>query len=389
MNNRQISLRRQNGILFCLIFLFGISAIFSIWMVRVHYKNQMQCIIGCAYSQNEEMAEQIMAQLFCGGKTDAGSRQDMMELGMTAAIRNGYTKDGFSLLNEQFMPVSVCFLTSIFFVLLLSGICILLFRKENVLKRKETDMNYELKHLTEEKEQMKTYYQEREQDLQTFMENVAHQIKTPLSSIMMNLETIDLSDKNQSQRKIDRSLLHIEKIKKFIMTLLHTARLQSGKLHFSKNIMDMREVLQDIKADYEEVETKVTEEYIDEGENESLFEIHADREWLIEAVENIISNGLVYGKVKVELSASKDFVYLNVYDMGVGITKEEQKHLFDRYYIGSGKKNDSTGIGLHLSYLVISAHGGDILVHDAEYGGCQIEIKIPKYQLKQKNKLIS
>lgn len=116
--------------------------------------------------------------------------------------------------------------------------------------------------------------------------------------------------------------------------------------------------------------------------------ITADEEWLYQAIKNIVENGLVYGKIVMRESCESEKLRLDIVDEGPRINKNDVSRMFDRYYIGVNSRKDSTGIGLNLAYMVIKAHGGDIVVHDNEKAkGCTISISLPRYNIKEKVKI--
>lgn len=87
-------------------------------------------------------------------------------------------------------------------------------------------------------------------------------------------------------------------------------------------------------------------------------------------------------------SCESEKLRLDIVDEGPGINKNDVSRMFDRYYIGVNSRKDSTGIGLNLAYMVIKAHGGDIVVHDNEKAkGCTISISLPRYNIKEKVKI--
>ena len=116
--------------------------------------------------------------------------------------------------------------------------------------------------------------------------------------------------------------------------------------------------------------------------------IDADEEWLYQSVNNIVSNGLEYGRVILSGTCQSDRVSLEIKDEGPGVNKDEMSKLFERYYVGENSRKDSTGIGLNLAYMVVRAHGGDIVVHSTDdEPGCTIKITIPRYNVKEKIKI--
>ena len=222
------------------------------------------------------------------------------------------------------------------------------------------------------------YYKDREQEIQVFMENVAHQLKTPLAAVMVNLELLDGKERQHDERLKEKCIEDIEHMKELLMLLLNSARIRVGKLHFNKRKLDIASLLDRLELE--------NDGFIMENIESCM--ITADEEWLYQAIKNIVENGLVYGKVLMRESCESEKLRLDIVDEGPGINKNDVSRMFDRYYIGENSRKDSTGIGLNLAYMVIKAHGGDIVVHDNEKAkGCTISICLPRYNIKEKVKI--
>ena len=239
---------------------------------------------------------------------------------------------------------------------------------------RSTLQKHKLHDLERRAEEQKQYYEDREHQLQVFMENVAHQLKTPLAAVMVNLELMEGEDAAHDERLKNKSIGSIEKMKELLMTLLNTARLQAGKLHFDKETLDILELVTQLESEYDGV-------YV---EKQDSFVIEGDREWLYQALNNIVANGLSYGRVFIRMEGGNEILRIEIIDEGCGVSESDIHAMFDRYYVGEQGRNDSTGIGLNLAYMVVKAHGGDIIVHNSDGGGCCIEIILPRYELKNK-----
>ena len=105
-------------------------------------------------------------------------------------------------------------------------------------------------------------------------------------------------------------------------------------------------------------------------------EVYADREYLEEVISNLIDNAIKYSKETVEIQISSDsnelYTILKVYDNGLGISKEDQSIIFNKYERASTtkrhRKGSATGFGLGLNFVeqVITAHEGKIIVNSIE-----------------------
>ena len=257
--------------------------------------------------------------------------------------------------------------------------------------------------------------------MQEFVENIAHQIKTPLSVMTMKLEMLQdmLNDIKPENTHEDDNDKHVEKMKKvpgeyvsetkqhmqmastiisectksafkiktFIKKLLDISRIESGKvvLATDKVIIDyiVEESVESAAADKSRV-------IVDYGTEEKRA-MYADEGWLAEAFINIISNSYEYicdredGRVYIDISSNNEVCIIKISDNGEGIDKAHLAGVFDRFEGKSSQNEFHAGIGLNLSKLIIEAHHGSIKAANSEkYGGAEFRILLPLYKLKGK-----
>ena len=117
-------------------------------------------------------------------------------------------------------------------------------------------------------------------------------------------------------------------------------------------------------------------------------EFYGDYDWLREAFSNLLKNALEHDTsneaVEVNILQQKELVFVQIRDHGEGITQEDIKHIFDRFYLPGHSKKGHTGIGLNLAKLVIEKHFGTIEAINHAEGGVLINICFPLYGLKNK-----
>jgi two-component system phosphate regulon sensor histidine kinase PhoR len=112
--------------------------------------------------------------------------------------------------------------------------------------------------------------------------------------------------------------------------------------------------------------------------------IFADREALIEITINLIDNAIKYSddqkRIEITTGVEGNFGYIGIRDYGVGISKKDQKHIFDKFYrVSSGNlaKSRGTGLGLSLVKQLIEAQGGKIAVHSEPEKGSKFKVYFP------------
>lgn len=348
----------------------GALTIYSMLFMVNFFTRQLQNMVGIVYEQDAAVAQELLRGMFDG--------KDRAEYGMDAAINLGYTSGAFSLWNRVNDIYSVVCLFALFTGILVCGIVCQAVLGVKRQRMAGIENGHAIGRLRREIKAKEEYYKDREQEIQVFMENVAHQLKTPLAAVMVNLELLDGKERQHDERLKEKCIEDIEHMKELLMLLLNSARIRVGKLHFNKRKLDIASLLDRLELENDGLIM----------ENIESCMITADEEWLYQAIKNIVENGLVYGKVLMRESCESEKLRLDIVDEGPGINKNDVSRMFDRYYIGENSRKDSTGIGLNLAYMVIKAHGGDIVVHDNEKAkGCTISICLPRYNIKEKVKI--
>ena len=347
----------------------GVLALGGMLFMLKFYTGQIQSMVGIVYEYDENVAKELLGGMFMG--------QGETAMGIEAAKNLGYTQDAFSLWNRLNIHGTMLLFGGVAVIILCGIICIVVIRgrRHDIA---DTENEHTINRLAEDARAKEKYYTDRQQDIQIFMENVAHQLKTPLAAVMVNLELLDGEDRQQDELHKEKCIENIEHMKELLMLLLNSARLRVGKLHFNKKRVDIASLVTRLELENDDLIVERVPSCM----------IDADEEWLYQAVNNIVSNGLEYGRVILSGTCQSDRVSLEIKDEGPGVNKDEMSKLFERYYVGENSRKDSTGIGLNLAYMVVRAHGGDIVVHSTDdEPGCTIKITIPRYNVKEKIKI--
>ncbi len=220
---------------------------------------------------------------------------------------------------------------------------------------------------------------EREKTLVTMIDNISHQLKTPLASIsvmLSNMMDIDLpkDKRNEYLKKCENQILLINDL---IMTLLQESLIDSGSVKTTKESINIRElislVLDDLSINLElkNIEVSVSGNATFEG---SL-------KWEREAIKNILKNAIDAsfngGNIDVSINETNFYTKLVIKDYGVGISLENRKHIFERFYKVNNSSN-GFGIGLSLAKKIIDMDSGIISVKSNEKEGTSFIIKYMK-----------
>ena len=196
------------------------------------------------------------------------------------------------------------------------------------------------------------------------LEDIAHQIKTPITSMVFDLETIDKTEDNKQE--IERLELQLERLNSLADILLKLSSLDANIDKMEKRevlISDILDYVLDIlRKSIDEKKVKVICDYED-------YEIKVDYYWISEAIINIIKNALSLDRLtKIKISTNKNPIYTEIIieDDGGGIKEENFKKIFERFYKSPDSKG--FGIGLAMAKSIVEANNGDISVNNGKDG---------------------
>ena len=209
-------------------------------------------------------------------------------------------------------------------------------------------------------------------ELEESLEDISHQLKTPLTSILIMIDTL-LDDEDMDQntredflRNMKREVMNINFLVKSILKL---SRLDTNTVKFISKKESVKEIINEailnvsLLSDLKNVkiETNLSDSFIT-----------CDYKWQIEALTNILKNSIEHSyennKVLIESSENNAYVKITIKDFGSGIAKEDINHIFERFYKGKDSEYDSIGIGLALSKSIIEKQNGKISVESSDDG---------------------
>lgn len=199
------------------------------------------------------------------------------------------------------------------------------------------------------------------------LSNIAHQLKTPITSIGFMVELIN-EDRENTEIYLEKLYSELEKLKNFTEVLLKLSKINSNAIEYKFKELSMLEIIEDILNSLNR-DGKINIEY--HGED---FYVLGDEVWLYEAFLNIIKNSLEHTRntVSIELTSNPIYKVIKISDNGSGVQEEILKRIFDRFYRGDTSL-PGYGIGLNLSKSIIEEHNGDIVAFNDN--GLTFEVK--------------
>ena len=217
-----------------------------------------------------------------------------------------------------------------------------------------------------------------------FMNIAAHELKSPVTPIKGYLDLI-ISDKEASKKVKDWakvSLRNAERLLRLVNDILDVSRLDTDTMRFDIEKLNPVEILNEISEDMRPaVEQKGLEFIVIIPKD--LPNIMGDRYRLSQVLKNLMVNALKFtdnGSITLTAEKDKNNIVISVEDTGIGISKDEIKKVFTKFYqayTGDDRKNEGTGLGLFICKEILQKHNGDIWAESQVGKGTIFTLKIP------------
>ena len=261
------------------------------------------------------------------------------------------------------------------YILAAATLCWLAYRRAKRMIRRRYDKHLERFRVEQEKKMFESKI--------NFFVNLVHEIRTPLSLIVLPLERLAKSTKGSADYKyITVIRQNMNYLLSITNQLLDFQKVEDGKYQIHKQNTSMREVVTaayERFASYCEIEHKQLHLELPEGDVTTA----VDRSAVNKIVMNLMSNALKYARTTITIGmrpTADGGVSIYVMDDGKGVPDSEKPHVFDSFYQVSGDnvaRMIGSGIGLAFSRTLATAHGGDMAVTDAPGGGSCFTLTLP------------
>ncbi|PTR00106.1 PAS domain S-box-containing protein [Mucilaginibacter yixingensis] len=222
-----------------------------------------------------------------------------------------------------------------------------------------------------------------EQRKDDFLSIASHELKTPLTTIKGYIQIINRLMPNTADEKllsaVGKTALYVERLNNLIGELLDVSRIQSGKIELHKDPFDFDEMAAEAVDSIRQA-TKSHEIVVSGGTG---CRVNGDESHIAQVVTNLLSNAIKYSpdhdRVEVHLSVVSDYLKFSVKDFGLGIARDEQERIFDRFYrVGEIQQHfPGMGIGLYICAEIIRNHNGTLWVDSELNKGSTFSFTLP------------
>ncbi len=300
------------------------------------------------------------------------------------------------LLNIYYMALGIMFVLSLVILIVFTVVVYRPLKKitkateeyadGNLTHQIEVNKDDEIGHLAASLNYMASELSKGEDNQKQFIANVSHDFRSPLTSIKGYIEAMEdgTIPPEMSGKYLKIVLNETERLTKLTNSLLSLNNLNTKGMHLDISDFDINAVIKNTAATFEGTckQKRIRFKLVLCGEN--LY-VTADMGKIQQVLYNLIDNAIKFSEansdIKLETSEKNDTVFVSVKDSGIGIPKESQKLVFDRFYktdLSRGKDKKGTGLGLAITKEIINAHHENINVISTVGVGTEFIFTLPK-----------
>lgn len=218
---------------------------------------------------------------------------------------------------------------------------------------------------------------------ENFLLSVSHELKTPISSIKLNLQTLQKRELVVDKRNeiYTSSLTEISRLESLVSNLLISRSIENKNYFLNKSPIQLDQLVDDLLISLKSSVLKKHELVF----NKTATSVLADKEAVVSIITNILQNASKYSSpestITINLSEDKNNINIEIIDEGIGLTSEQKRDAFKRFYRAENemtRKSKGTGLGLFITKYLVEAHGGIITLKDNQPKGLIVSIQFKK-----------
>lgn len=210
------------------------------------------------------------------------------------------------------------------------------------------------------------------------LENIAHQLGTPITAAFLSLQLMKKTAPNDYEKQIEKQLERLNRLEESLLTL---SRIDAGTLPLNHTRVDIYTALNLAAENLNDLlrTEKVSVDIPDNG----CIEFFGDMEWTMEALINLLKNCMEHsqpgGIIHCDYTGNPLYVEILIWDEGTGFDPEDIPHLFERFYRGRRAVGNGIGIGLALARSIFELQNGTITACNLQDGGACFEIRVYRH----------
>ncbi len=223
-----------------------------------------------------------------------------------------------------------------------------------------------------------------EQQKDDFISIASHELKTPVTSMKAYTQLLQKHPLITNDKKASFMLAKMDsqmnRLTELVASFMNVYKMRSGKLRLKKQRFQLEELITEVVGNFQYTISSHTVEF----RSDKNVKVNADKARIHQVLVNLISNAIKYSpdadKVLVSQTKDNENVTITVQDFGMGIPKEEQRRIYERFFRAKGKKEGDIpglGLGLIISNEIVKQHKGDLWVKSIEGKGSTFFFTLP------------
>ncbi|WP_235062566.1 sensor histidine kinase [Thermoanaerobacterium aotearoense] len=213
-------------------------------------------------------------------------------------------------------------------------------------------------------------------------QNIAHELRTPLSTLKSHLEAIIDGVWEPSKERIESLYEEVVRLSNLINDIELLNKIEIDNLKINKARFNLSELIKILLINYESIFVNKNQ-HLEKNIEDDIF-VNADKDRLSEVLINLLTNANKYtgegGNIKVRLYSEGQYAVITVSDNGIGISKEDLPFIYERFYRSEKSRSrdyGGSGLGLSIAKAIIKAHNGTINVESILNEGTKFTVKLP------------
>lgn len=227
-----------------------------------------------------------------------------------------------------------------------------------------------------------TLLKKEKQYLADTLSNISHQLKTPLTSMFVMADLLNNPSLPPDKREefLGKIINQLKRIEWLVTSLLKLSKIEVQSVIFKKELVSVKKMINKAVEPLL-VPMELKNQELSFSCKEDLF-VYGDENWTVEAILNVIKNGIehtpVGGQIAISCEETPLYTQIVIADSGEGISPEDAPHIFERFYKGKNAGADSIGIGLAMSKTILQSQNADVFMESQIGAGTTFRIKFYK-----------
>lgn len=301
--------------------------------------------------------------------------------GLQAIQNSGYGETGKKYLHQVIASFGRTFFFTGIFLICSAGALFEYHTRKKEEKQHTLMLEKERNRIYTQIQSEKEFIQAERQKMGIYMENISHQLKTPIAGTLLNLEyLLDTESDSEKKERLEGCVKQLSKMSEMTIVLLRLAQIDSGKIWMNRKRENLSLLIEDC---IDRIQPLTEEKHLSlQREINENYIFSCDAFWIKEAIENILKNAVEFtpenGLIQVSLKQVNDYYEICIFNSGRKLDKKYHELIFERFYQMETKNSNSFGIGLHLAREITALHQGTLRVLDTNKGGTTFQFLFPK-----------